>query len=151
MVGHVCPTCGCITCVCQQEQACPILPKNPFRVARDEPTPDPKGSLPPATSSAGSAGGDQRYLAILDEMRELHIKKSADYGRGQDPLANLRASTELGIPAWKGAIVRAMDKVLRIKSYCVNGKLENESLEDSLKDLAAYALLALVLYREEKQ
>lgn len=96
-------------------------------------------------------GGHPEYLKLLQEMRDLHVKKAADYGSGADPLANCRASVELGVPAWQGTMIRAMDKVTRIKSYIRNGgKLENESLEDSLKDLAAYSLIALVLFREEK-
>ena len=92
--------------------------------------------------------GHPEYLKLLDEMRELHVKKASDYGSGTDPLANCRASTELGVPAWQGTMIRAMDKVTRIKSFIRNGKLENESVEDSLKDLAAYSLIALVLFRE---
>ena len=92
--------------------------------------------------------GDPRYLKLLDELRELHLKKSADYGQGEDPLANLRASEKFGIPAWVGAMVRAQDKMTRIQSFVTNGKLENEGIEDSLLDGAAYHLLALVLYRE---
>ncbi len=92
--------------------------------------------------------GHPEYLKLLDEMRALHVKKAADYGAGKDPLANCRASTELGVPAWIGTMIRAMDKVTRIKSFIANGKLENESVEDSLKDLAAYSLIALVLFRE---
>jgi hypothetical protein len=37
----------------------------------------------------------------------------------------------------------------RIQSFLQNGSLANESVEDSLKDLAAYALIALVLFREQ--
>jgi hypothetical protein len=93
---------------------------------------------------------DKRYLDLLKEMAELHERKAADYGRGDDPLANVRASTEIGIPAWQGAFLRALDKVHRIKSFCLNGKLANEGVEDSLKDLAAYSLIALVLFRERE-
>lgn len=95
---------------------------------------------------AGHAG----YLKLLDEMRELHLKKSSDYGTGQDPFANVRRSARLGIAPWKAVLVRMGDKWQRIESYCQNGKLENESLEDSLLDLAAYALICLTLRREEK-
>lgn len=95
--------------------------------------------------------GHPGYLKLLDEMRDLHVKKAADYGVGADPLANCRASAELGIPPWQGTMVRALDKVTRIKSFIANGKLENESVEDSLKDLAAYALIALVLFQEERK
>jgi hypothetical protein len=103
----------------------------------------------PADPLAGM--GHAGYLAILNEMILLHKKKAADYGGKGDPLANLRASADLGIPPSKGAILRGFDKVRRIKSFYENGRLENESFEDSLKDLAAYALLALALYREEQE
>jgi hypothetical protein len=92
--------------------------------------------------------GSPEYFKLLDEMKELHAKKSADYGRGVDPFANVRASTEFGVPAWVGVMIRANDKMHRIKSFIQNGDLANESVEDSLKDLAAYALIALVLKRE---
>jgi hypothetical protein len=109
------------------------------------------GVGPDAPIVANAAGGHPEYLKILDEMRELHVRKAADYGRGADPLANCRASAEFGIPAWVGVMVRANDKVHRIKSFIRNGSLKNESVEDSLKDLAAYALIALVLLREEAE
>lgn len=95
--------------------------------------------------------GDQRFLDALKEIAELHERKAADYGRGIDPLANVRASEELGIPAWQGAFLRGLDKVHRIKSFCLNGNLKNEGVEDSLQDLASYALIALVLFRERKE
>jgi hypothetical protein len=95
--------------------------------------------------------GDSRYLAVLDEMRALHCQKAADYGRGEDALANVRSSVEFGIPAWQGVMLRANDKMHRIKSFCLKGSLKNESLEDSLKDLASYTMIALVLLREESQ
>lgn len=96
--------------------------------------------------SAGHPG----YLKLLDEMRELHCKKAEDYGRDADPLANLRASAQVGIEPWRATWLRAKDKVTRIDTYCLKGTLANEGVEDSLKDLAAYCLLALVLFREEQ-
>ena len=96
------------------------------------------------------SGGHPEYLKLLDEMRELHVRKAADYGRDSDPFANVRAGAEFGVPAWVGVMIRANDKVHRIKSFIANGSLKNESVEDSLKDLAAYALIALVLLREDE-
>lgn len=98
---------------------------------------------------ADTQGGHPEYLKLLDEMKELHCRKAADYGRGKDPFANVRAGADFGVPAWVGVMIRANDKMHRIKSFLANGSLKNESVEDSLKDLAAYALIALVLYREE--
>jgi hypothetical protein len=95
-----------------------------------------------------TSGGHPEYLRALDEMRALHLRKAADYGRGADSLANVRAAEEFGVPAWVGAMLRANDKVHRVKSYLQNGSLKNEGVEDSLMDLAAYAIIALVLFRE---
>ncbi len=93
--------------------------------------------------------GDPRFLALLDQIRDLHVRKSQDYGSGADPLANLRAGEAFGIPAWVGAMLRANDKMHRIQEFSKKGVLANESVEDSLMDLSCYALLALVLYREQ--
>lgn len=95
--------------------------------------------------------GHPEYLKLLDELRELHLKKSADYGTGKDPFANCRSGAEFGVDPWVGVMIRANDKVQRIKAFLQNGNLKNESVEDSLLDLAAYTLIALVLFREEKQ
>lgn len=92
--------------------------------------------------------GDPRFLALLDSARELHCKKAADYGSGEDPLANIRASEEIGIPAHKGAWLRAKDKVRRIDNFYKNGKLSNEGVIDSLVDLAAYCYIAAILLEE---
>lgn len=95
-------------------------------------------------------GGNQAYLKLLDDMRELHLKKAADYGTDKDPLANLRASAEFGVPPWRAAVIRFGDKVSRLKTFCQKGTLANEGVEDTLKDAAAYALLALTLFLEEQ-
>jgi hypothetical protein len=94
----------------------------------------------------------QAYFDLLDEMRELHLSKSAGYGcpDGTDPLLNIRnGASFVGIPPWKGAMVRLSDKVTRLATFNKTGRLSHESVEDNLMDLASYALLALVLYREE--
>ena len=92
--------------------------------------------------------GDPRFRALLERIWDLHCKKTCDYGSDTDYLANLRASEGFGIPAWLGAVVRLNDKVFRIQSFAKKGALKNESLEDSLMDISAYGLLALILYQE---
>ena len=93
--------------------------------------------------------GDPRFHALLKELGELHDRKQADYGRDDDPLANIRGSLEWGIQPWVGALVRLNDKVRRLQRYAQKGSLANESAEDSMKDIAVYALLALILKREQ--
>ena len=95
--------------------------------------------------------GDPRYKKLLEDMWDLHCRKTADYGSDGDYLANLRASESFGILAWVGVMVRGNDKMHRIQEFAKKGVLENESVVDSLMDLAAYSLLALILYQEHKE
>ena len=95
----------------------------------------------------------QAFFDLCDQLKEMHRRKSRDYGcpSGEDPLANIRNGAKfVGIPSWKGAMVRLSDKVTRLAAYNATGRLENESLEDNLFDLASYSLLALLLHREER-
>jgi hypothetical protein len=95
----------------------------------------------------------QAFFDLCDALKEMHRRKSRDYGcpSGEDPLANIRNGAKfVGIPSWKGAMVRLSDKVTRLAAYNATGRLENESLEDNLLDLASYSLLALLLHREER-
>ena len=95
----------------------------------------------------------QAFFDLCDALKEMHRRKSSDYGcpSGTDPLANIRNGAKfVGIPSWKGAMVRLSDKVTRLATFNATGKLENESLEDNLFDLASYSLLALLLHREER-
>ena len=92
---------------------------------------------------------DPRFDAVLARIKKLHDAKSQDYGAINDPLANVRASEDFGVPAWVGALVRQNDKLTRIKSFLNRGELVFEKVEDSLLDSAVYAIIACVLYEEE--
>ena len=91
---------------------------------------------------------DPRFERVLMNILAIHQKKSADYGRSDDPFANVRASEEWGVPGWIGTLIRANDKVRRLQAAAQGSTLQNEGVEDSLYDLATYAVIALVLYRE---
>jgi hypothetical protein len=91
----------------------------------------------------------QRFHDLLKEAGELHDKKQADYGRGSDPFANVRSSSEWGVPAWVGAMIRLNDKVRRLQTLATKGSLANEAAIDSLMDIAVYALIGRVLYEQE--
>jgi hypothetical protein len=98
----------------------------------------------------GDTEGNPAFLRVLREMASLHAMKAADYGSGDDPLANVRATEGFGVAPWLGALLRANDKVHRLKEFAKKGTLANEGVEDSLIDLAAYAIISLVLFREGK-
>ena len=92
-----------------------------------------------------------RFHTILEELGTLHDKKQADYGRDNDPFANVRGSEDFGVPAWVGAMVRLNDKVRRLQKAARGGQLANESVVDSFNDLAVYAVIARILYEETQQ
>jgi len=46
-------------------------------------------------------------------------------------------------------MIRLNDKVRRLQSLVLKNKLANESAEDSLRDIAVYAIIALVLREQE--
>jgi hypothetical protein len=48
-------------------------------------------------------------------------------------------------------VIRANDKMARLQTFVRRRQLRNESVEDSLRDLAVYAVIALVLYEEHQQ
>jgi hypothetical protein len=91
------------------------------------------------------------FVALLQEMKKLHESKSADYGSEEDPLANVRSGADfVNIEPWRGCMVRIADKVQRLRTYCRTGRLVHEGVRDTLLDLSAYALLAIVLFDEGK-
>ena len=87
------------------------------------------------------------YDRIL-EAALLHRNKQRDYGKENDPFANVRASEEWGIPGWVGCMVRANDKMRRLQTLATEGTLTNEAAKDSFLDLAVYAIIGLVLYEQ---
>lgn len=91
--------------------------------------------------------GDKRFHEHLALMAEIHESKSSDYGH-VDPLSNLRAAANFGVDPWIGTLLRMSDKVARLQKAARGGTMTNESVRDSLLDLASYSLLALILYEE---
>lgn len=85
----------------------------------------------------------------FDNMLALIKRKNADYtGPGDDPFANFRRATAVGVNPINGLAVRFLDKVARIESFLQAGKLENESFEDAWLDVIGYACLALGMIKE---
>jgi hypothetical protein len=96
--------------------------------------------------------GDPRFYDLLNQMAELHSKKNHDYA-GEDPLSNFRISEKIGIPAWKGALIRLSDKISRIWTFAKKERLEvsDETFMDTLMDLAVYALIIILLYEDTRK
>lgn len=88
----------------------------------------------PTTKSPATL--DQAYQEVLEELLQTFLQKHRDYGKG-----NILAVKELGIS------MRITEKVERIKNLLVTANVpQNESLEDTWKDIAVYAIIGM-LYR----
>lgn len=96
--------------------------------------------------------GHPEVYRLLEKMADLYDRKNTDYSGDKDPLVNLRACEEIGIPAWKGVLIRMSDKFSRIKQLSVKeANVKDETITDTLLDLSVYCLLCIVLYHESKQ
>jgi hypothetical protein len=77
---------------------------------------------------------------IMDEIGNLLITKQADYGPGN-------INNAFGGPI-NGLLVRIGDKFERLKNlYKSSKKPQHEPIEDSFKDMANYAVIALMIER----
>ena len=88
---------------------------------------------------------------LLRKMGEIHDKKRADY-TDSNPLGNFYEALRIGITPLQGIMVRIGDKYSRICNIIKNkGKHEvkDETLEDTLLDLANYCLLAILIYKND--
>lgn len=95
--------------------------------------------------------GTDKFVAALDEIKALHLRKTLDYGQDDDALSNIRSSSDvINVSPWAGCVLRISDKMHRLKSFFRRGRVEFDGVEDTLLDIAAYAVIALVLHREEK-
>ena len=92
----------------------------------------------------------RRFHDLLKTIAELHDKKQHDYGADEDIFANFRLSELCGVPAWQGSVIRMGDKYSRISNFIKNGefKFKEESIKDTLMDMAVYSLITMILFEE---
>lgn len=106
----------------------------------------------PVREARGVHPSSQAFYDLCDQLKQIHHTKSIGYGSPDDPLANIRnGATFVGIEPWRAAMVRLSDKVTRLQTYCRTGTLTCESFEDNCIDLASYALLTLLMHRENNR
>jgi len=94
--------------------------------------------------------GNPDFDALLQRMAEIHRAKNHDYARPEekDYYSNFRECERMGIPADKGILVRMSDKWSRVRELAgKEAAVADESVEDTLLDLANYALLCILVRR----
>jgi hypothetical protein len=90
-------------------------------------------------------GGDPAWMDAHRELRELHIRKSATYGRDDDPLRNFTAVAEVtGKPPEYYVALRMVEKLVRTLNMIDAG--DGDSVKE-WPDLASLALCGEALRR----
>ena len=95
--------------------------------------------------------GHRVYFSKWISMCKIHTAKNSDYSHGFDPLSNFKKSLKLNVKPSIAILIRMQDKWERIHNLIKKGSAEvkDESIEDTLLDLANYALLCLAIMDHE--
>ena len=92
-------------------------------------------------------GGDKvdRHQALCQELNDLYRKKNADYGDSFH-----QTYLEEGLAMSR---IRLSDKLSRFKRLSMAGiqRVKDESVRDTLLDLANYALMTILEMEQEKE
>lgn len=95
------------------------------------------------------------FEAALSQLAELHRRKKADYAIDGTEWSNFEdTANALGIESvgpQEAIDINIAQKMARLKSLRINGRLDdpqNESVIDTRRDLAVYAILSLVHAQE---
>jgi hypothetical protein len=96
--------------------------------------------------------GNTTFLAMLEYMRELHLKKSAGYAGGkEDTWSNFREAENWGRTTSEGVEMRLADKYIRYRNIVTdpNNEQLGESVFETGIDGAAYFLIDLCVKIED--
>jgi len=95
------------------------------------------------------------HQSCCDRLVEITRVKNADYSGGaNDPFANFRLTNHFGVASVEqGFFTRMTDKFSRLASFIKKGTLlvKDESVEDTLLDLANYCILLAGYLRSQRE
>ena len=85
----------------------------------------------------------EAFDAITDELKDTYIKKNHDYGNSFD-----KSIDKFGLTA---AVVRMSDKMERLSSLINKDAKVNESIRDTVMDLANYCIMTAMYLDNKKE
>jgi hypothetical protein len=100
--------------------------------------------------------GSPEFYKILEEMAELHNRKSHDYASDNNPFGNYIFSGQVGqlfahSPTDLGFVTRLFEKVYRLANLEGSGRTaKNESIDDTERDLCVIMALWIACRRHER-
>lgn len=95
--------------------------------------------------SAPERPGSLPFLELVEELRQLHLTKTQQYGDEADPFANVSASAKCGVEPWRRALCDLSDCVVRLQRYASGQPVD---VENAALDAANWALICLLKMRE---
>ena len=93
------------------------------------------------------APGSLEWMEIVEELRQLHLEKTSQYGSQKSAFANVEASEKCGVEPWRRAICDLSDCTVRLQALC---NAQDVDYENACLDAANWALIALVMLRRER-
>ena len=104
--------------------------------------------------------GHPRFYELIEELAELHNNKNRDYATPEDPLVNFTRTGELaerygliapGKVGLKMALLYSLKQIDAVFKMVGRGQKETvEGVRDKLRDIAVYAIIAMILEEEGK-
>lgn len=95
------------------------------------------------------------FEGVLVDIIRMNRKKRADYAADADIFSNFRDTASMlglsGFSERESALFNILQKIARLKSLRANGRMDNpnnESVVDTVLDLAVYSVIYLALMRE---
>ena len=79
------------------------------------------------------------FRKVVTEMADLYEKKNANYGNSFSQLFGKLGPVSALVPLW--------NKLDRVTNLIQGGKNDFESVEDTLKDLACYAVMSYIEFK----
>jgi hypothetical protein len=104
--------------------------------------------------------GDPMFLEILAELERLHSDKNRQYATAAAPLANFERTGHMIRKFLKPGIDPALASCLSLASKQVDAVYEivgeqklnlTEALDDKLRDIAVYSILAMIIVRRGRR
>jgi hypothetical protein len=92
-----------------------------------------------------------RFHKLVDDLKALHDKKNADYASDADPYSNFTPKYVEGFTNPQDQVFAALIgiKLERLKQLTQPGRVpNNESVQDTRRDLATYAAIWASYYEE---
>lgn len=96
-----------------------------------------------------------KFLQRLEEEYAKNVAisrvKNQDYANENDAFANFKACSSYGVDPKMGIIVRMTDKLVRVSNLLnKEAKVKDESIGDTLSDLANYAMILKLFIESEE-